>query len=87
MPILETLAAQADYDDDVKFNDSADAAQCTTTITGIRDGGNSGIKNETLTGGPRTVTNDEAAKLAIFAKGIIDRTSLSQLDASLQSYM
>lgn len=82
--IFSTLAAMADYNDDVKFNQSPNAAYDKTTMEAKNTAGALTLTTETLTIGNRTIVVSDSDKFSVFVDGLINRTPFSVVEPNMR---
>ena len=84
--IFDTLAAMADYRNNLKFDLTATTAECKTEMLLKNAAGQFTMKDETLTVDGRTVTVNDANKLQYILRGLLVKTPLQTLNANLAPY-
>lgn len=81
--IFETLAAIAEWNNNLKFDNNATREQCETTQTDLHDAGKLPLMTETLTWDSDSKTVSEATKYSHYIYAIQKKTPRSVIESDL----
>ncbi len=84
--IFDTLAAMADYRNNLKFDLTATTAECRAELVLKNDAGSLTLKTETLSVDSISKNVADKDKIKYFMRGMLAKTPLQSLDADMKSY-